>query len=239
MTGFTGPEQYGRGPSGPPGRSGYIPPAAGAQQYGSPQQYGPTQQYGMPPQYGISQPIPGYYAPGPGYPPAPSPNRGRGALWLGLGIGAALVAMAVTLVVVFAGGEDAAKTPPQDHEAFVREFIVNSSTFSPDNLSRYEQAVDTYCDGAADKRDARRGIVIIEEMRVSSETTSTPSVEVMSDEATGDRVPVHYSVGVSTKTESASTSGTLTGTVYVRPGVDRCVIEVVEDVTGSGPIQTF
>jgi len=186
-----------------------------------------------------------------------------------LGIGAGLIVMAVTLVLVFVGGDDDSSPPQrtaaqdgtaqdstaqnstaqdsaaQDsaaqkddasyQEAFVQEFVVNSTTFSPGNMTRYQQAVDSYCDDSPDKANAEKGITALEQGRVSSQTVGTPSVEVKSAEATSDRIPVEYSVNVTTN----SKSGTLTGTVYVRPGADRCVIEVVEDESGSGPTQTF
>ena len=38
---------------------------------------------------------------------------------------------------------------------------------------------------------------------------------------------------MTTRAGVTSKSGTLTGTVYVRPGADRCVIEVVEDEVRS------
>lgn len=200
---------------------------------------------------------------GPGqYPPGPPPKRGRGGLWLGLGIGAGLIVMAVTLVLVFVGDDSspARQTAARDstaqdstaqgssaqdsadrkddasyQEAFVQEFVVNSTTFSPGNMTRYQQAVDAYCDDSPDKANAERGITALEQGQVSSQAVGTPSVEAKSEEATSDRIPVEYSVNVTTN----SKSGTLTGTVYVRPGADRCVIEVVEDESGSGPTQTF
>lgn len=240
--GAYGPPRYPAGPA-QPGPSQPHPGAA--------QPYGPTQQV----LYGHG---PGQYSPGP-----PPPRRGRGGLWFGLGIGAGLVVMAVTLVFVLSGGGDD-ESPSQNNaaqskatqrssaqdstvrsdddsyqEAFVQEFIVNSSTFAPGDMSRYEQAVDTYCDDSPDKSDARRGLTVLAELQVSSRTNGTPSVEVVSAESTGDRIPVQYSVNVTTTTAATSKSGTLTGTVYVRPGTDRCVIEVVEDESGSGPTQTF
>lgn len=170
--------------------------------------------------------------------------------------------MAVTFVLVFAG-DDASPTrqtaaqnstaqnstahdsTAQDsadrkedasyQEAFVREFVVNSTTFGPGNMTRYQQAVDAYCDDSPDKANAQKGLMALEESQVSSQTLGTPSVEVRSEESTSERIPVGYSVNVTTN----SKSGTLTGTVYVRPGADRCVIEVVEDESGSGPTQTF
>ena len=175
---------------------------------------------------------------------------------MALGIGAGLIVMAVTLVLVFVGGDDDSSPPQQTaaqdgtaqnsaaqdsaaqkedasyQEAFVQEFVVNSTTFSPGNMTRYQQAVDAYCDDSPDKANAEKGITALEQSRVSSQTLGTPSVEVKSEEATSARIPVEYSVNVTTN----SKSGTLTGTVYVRPGADRCVIE---DESGSGPTQTF
>lgn len=260
-----GPQQSGApgqfrspGPYGPPRQpSPPRQPGPGQQPYpGAPAPYGAAQPFGP------AQQVP--YGSGPGqYPPGPPPKRARGALWLGLGIGAGLIVLVVTLVLVFVGDDGSSpsqqtaapnSTAPnstaqnstaQDsaaqkddasyQEAFVQEFVVNSTTFSPGNMTRYQQAVDAYCDDSPDKANAERGLTALEQRQVSSQTLGTPSVEVKSEEATSDRIPVEYSVNVTTN----SKSGTLTGTVYVRPGAGRCVIEVVEDESGSGPTQTF
>ncbi len=243
---FSGPGPYG---GTPPGRSGPgFGPGVSPQQ-GPFQPYpGVAQPYSAAQPFGPAQQAAHGYTPGQ-YPPGPPPKRGGGGLWLALGIGAGLVVLVVTFVFVLVSGDDdgssptkdpvaaGSDTPAQNHEAFVREFIVNSSTFSPGNTSRYEQAIDTYCDDSPDKSDARNGLAVLDELQVSSQTDGTPSVEVMSGEASGSRIPVHYSVKVTTRAGVTSKSGTLTGTVYVRPGADRCVIEVVEDE--SGPTQTF